>query len=401
MNINYGSSRKKQCLRFILTPFLQSTRVFAMDCVLPCSCCVNIYHHNRMVNFYKIYQFIVELFMWITFLKYLSIIFFSDAICGSTLHLIPVQRKYSLSIFLILSLYHAMQASILNRRKLTLHLIKSSYEGELQWTEQRNHYMLIFLSLYFVFIVVWSFLTNFVYSRLKGRNVSQGETVCCTIWNSIWFFYANGQILSVLACSFITLMIVGKRLIHLSNELAEKRSDNLFLKIYLEDLIDRHSEIWEFFQHINTQWEFFMPVLYTIFMNFSSILLYAIIFLKMNFVMRICISLLSALVLSLCVCVSWALSYLTSLLYDNFVSVNRFSESNLKFEYKFKVIDFMKRFEGLALGFSMTGFFTIKKKFVIRMVSGIYSAFSTLIELTGVQSSTKTCSSNITSSNHI
>lgn len=397
MNTNY-SSRKKQCLQYFLTPYMFAVRVFAMDFVFPCRCYENLYSNNQSFNFYSIYRFIVELFMWSFVIKTLSMIFISNATCGSAFHLFPDHPKYLATLLLILSLYHAMQLKLVNRKKISVCLLKISYKDEMKWIEKIQYYMLFFLSVYLQFTVVWSFLTVLVYSKL--RNAGETEAMLCTLWLSTWFFYANGQVVSLLAHSSVVLLIIGKRLIHLSNELAEKRSNDRSLKMYLEDLIDDHSEIWEFFQHVNDRWEFFMPMLYAMFMNISSFVLYAVIFIKMDFALKLSFAFLATFTPLLCVFTSWTMCVLTSLLYDNFIAVSKFSESNLKLEYKYKVIDFMKRFEGIPIGISMAGFFTIKKDFVIRMISGMYSAFSTLIELTGVLSSKKHCTSNITGSNN-
>ncbi|XP_067133995.1 uncharacterized protein [Centruroides vittatus] len=54
-------------------------------------------------------------------------------------------------------------------------------------------------------------------------------------------------------------------------------------------------------------------------------------------------------------------------LYDNFISIQRFSVAKLPLEFKLKMNDFMKRFGKIPLGISMGGFFYIKKHFIIRI----------------------------------
>lgn len=402
MNTYSNQSRSKQCVRFIITPYIYAIRVFAMDFVFPCRCCKNLYNQYRSINLLKIYKLTVEFFVWISAFKFLTLIFYPNSSCGFAIRIYPENPKLMATAFFITSLYVAMQMNIINGRMLSLHLIKSSYDGELEWAEQKKHYMLLFLSIHLMFIITWSvFSTIVIYVKLKDDNDSEIEAMGCTLWVSIWFIYANGQTMSLLASTSILFVIIGRRLIHLSKTLTGKRSGSSSLKIYLDDLIASHLEIWEFFQHISDNLELFIPLLYAYFMNFTGFLLYEILFDKMDVVLRFTMVIMSLLVLLSCIIGAWALSYLTSLLYDNFISIGRFSESNLQLEYKFKVIDFMKRFEGPAIGLSMAGFFTIKKDFVIRMVNGMYSAFSTLIELTGVLSSRKSCPSNRTSINNL
>ncbi|XP_067139792.1 uncharacterized protein [Centruroides vittatus] len=77
-------------------------------------------------------------------------------------------------------------------------------------------------------------------------------------------------------------------------------------------------------------------------------------------------------------------------IYDNFTEISRFSSIPFTLEYKYKIVCFMKRFGGRSIGISMAGFFFIKKNFLIRMMSGLYSEFSTLVQVTGIVGR-KTC----------
>ncbi|XP_023240511.1 uncharacterized protein LOC111638965 [Centruroides sculpturatus] len=70
-------------------------------------------------------------------------------------------------------------------------------------------------------------------------------------------------------------------------------------------------------------------------------------------------------------------------IYDNYISIGKYS-SLFAPEFRFKMICFMKRFGGRPFGISMWGFFYVKRTFLIRFVSGLYSVFSSLIQLTGV-----------------
>ncbi|XP_023211180.1 uncharacterized protein LOC111614035 [Centruroides sculpturatus] len=64
--------------------------------------------------------------------------------------------------------------------------------------------------------------------------------------------------------------------------------------------------------------------------------------------------------------VSWALSYFTSILYDNFMNIAKYYSFSLTTEYRFKIIGFIKRLGGRPFGLSMWGFFYIKRNFLIK-----------------------------------
>ncbi|XP_023243122.1 uncharacterized protein LOC111641223 [Centruroides sculpturatus] len=82
--------------------------------------------------------------------------------------------------------------------------------------------------------------------------------------------------------------------------------------------------------------------------------------------------------------VSWALSYFTSIIYDNFIIIGKYNSSLFTPEYRYKIICLIKRFGGRPFGLSMWGFFYIKRNFLLRMIIGLYSVFSSIIQITGV-----------------
>ncbi|XP_067127074.1 uncharacterized protein [Centruroides vittatus] len=98
---------------------------------------------------------------------------------------------------------------------------------------------------------------------------------------------------------------------------------------------------------------------------------------------------------------SWGLSIMTSMIYDDFISIGRFSSTNLRFEFKFKIIGFMKRFRGMPMGISVAGFFFVKKNFLIRVASALYSIFSSVIEVTGVMNKNRYCTKLISTNTTI
>ncbi|XP_023234916.1 uncharacterized protein LOC111634388 [Centruroides sculpturatus] len=83
-------------------------------------------------------------------------------------------------------------------------------------------------------------------------------------------------------------------------------------------------------------------------------------------------------------------SSLCSKLYSNFILKGKFSSQNLCVEFKFKLICFMRRFRA-TMGISAAGFFYVKRDFLIRMVSRLYSVFSSTVDITGVMTKQKMC----------
>ncbi|XP_023243594.1 uncharacterized protein LOC111641625 [Centruroides sculpturatus] len=167
-------------------------------------------------------------------------------------------------------------------------------------------------------------------------------------------------------------------------QLMEKKTDDVSLNSFLERFIYKHLEIQRFFIVLNNQWDVLLPAIYAHFIYVTGFVLYGAIFVDMMPVLKNATIIIAVNLLIGCIAVSRALSILTSIMYDNFISVGRFSSSNLPLEYKFKIIDFMKKFGRRPFGICVNGFFFVKKNFVIRVVSGLYSVLSSVIQLTGV-----------------
>ncbi|XP_023237249.1 uncharacterized protein LOC111636274 [Centruroides sculpturatus] len=178
----------------------------------------------------------------------------------------------------------------------------------------------------------------------------------------------------------------------LSADLIELNHVTPETKLKLENIFAKHTEIWEMFAMVNVRWNVFIPIIYLHFLYISCFLTYVAIFVEMDYKLKTLIASISILFTCGILIISWGLSALTSLLYDDFISVGRFSFASFPPLFKFKIIDFMKRFRGIPMGISMADFIYIKKNFITKVVSALYSVFSSLIQLSGVLRKEKTCS---------
>ncbi|XP_023241154.1 uncharacterized protein LOC111639495 [Centruroides sculpturatus] len=207
----------------------------------------------------------------------------------------------------------------------------------------------------------------------------------------LWLTYTSSQICFVLLSFAFGSILLGKRFVEVSKEL---ENTNRATKAFLQNLMEKILKLWEFFQEVNENWSILFPVMYIHFVYESCFFLFGSLFAKINVILRISVFVTALILLIGSLLVSWALSKFTSIVYDNFISIGKFYSEPLSLEYKFKVIGFMKKFGGRPFGISVGGFFYVKKNFPIRVMSGLYSVFSTLIQLTGVLRR-KSCTSRI------
>ncbi|XP_023212100.1 uncharacterized protein LOC111614959 [Centruroides sculpturatus] len=182
-----------------------------------------------------------------------------------------------------------------------------------------------------------------------------------------------------------------------------KNSPNLKRKIVT--IVKEHTELWEIFQQFNRLWSDLFAIVYFLLTHLTCLYLYLFVFSETNddlkrlnsphrrFIFAFCFAVFAI----ICVFGSFAVSKLTSSMYDNFISVERLSSVNLTLLNKLKILNFMKRFGKLPLGVSIGGFFFIKQDFPIKVVETLYSAFSTLLQIRDLTKGTK-CKIRIQSS---
>ncbi|XP_023220923.1 uncharacterized protein LOC111622756 [Centruroides sculpturatus] len=237
----------------------------------------------------------------------------------------------------------------------------------------------------------------------------------CSVAAQIYYIYITGQMITILVCCSEGLFVMAMRSVHLSKELQDIEDDAT--AVFFQGMMEKHLEIREFFQQINKQWKILFPLVYSHSVYLCCILLYGAIFVDMDESLRQVTAIVALVMLIGCLFVSWALSAMTSMIYDNFVSVAVFSSVSFPLRFKYKVcifieyfiifsylicvllfaqmVCFLKRFGRNPIGLSMGGYFFIKRNFLIRMASGLYSEFSTLLQLTGVLDRKK-CTRHIT-----
>ncbi|XP_023215978.1 uncharacterized protein LOC111618655 [Centruroides sculpturatus] len=226
---------------------------------------------------------------------------------------------------------------------------------------------------------------------IKKLNGNDYEALLCSIVHSVRLMYWGAHIVSLLFLFSILFTVICLRMNKLTTDLIELKRVTLETKPKLESIFVKHTEIWEIFEMLNVRWKVFIPILYLHFVYVSCFLTYAAIFVEMDYKLKILIATVSVLFTSGILIISWVLSAVTSLLYDDFISVGRFTFASFPPLFKFKIIGFMKRFRGIPMGISMADFIYIMKNFIIKVVSSLYSVFSSMIQLSGVMRKDKTC----------
>ncbi|XP_023211252.1 uncharacterized protein LOC111614107 [Centruroides sculpturatus] len=340
-NENSTLTQSDRCLSYNLQAVLSVFKVFGIEPFEKCSCFEEENHgklHNKKHVFYDFYVKMIELFLWFSSFYRFMLTFSERSFCHSSVHVFGKYSKEIGVVIIILNIYIAVQFSVLKRNKISFHFMKSTYKDEKYLLLQMKLPVIRYWSIVFLFVLIVSNSVAMVeFSTIKRYSGSELEATFCCIY--FWFLHLQliVQICSLLLMFSLWGIILVKRLIKLCEELQQINTISLLLKKELQEICEKHTEIWEMFEMINKQWEDLHAFIYAHFAYETCFLLFATMFFDMDVAIRAFYGCLSMMFLTGCFLVSWGLSYLTSLIYDNFVSIERFSSNNLSVEFKFKV----------------------------------------------------------------
>ncbi|XP_067141155.1 uncharacterized protein [Centruroides vittatus] len=222
------------------------------------------------------------------------------------------------------------------------------------------------------------------YAEIKKQNGTDTEAFLVSIIHALWLMYGTGQILYLVSIGSTIVFIMQKRYLLLSEEITKITVKELYLQDKLQEMLQNQVELWGYWRMINEKWDVLLPFVYTSFLYATSFVWYATLFVKLYPTIRIVCTTVSLLFLFGLIAFCWALSHLTSVMYDNFISIEKVSSANLPLTFKFKINDFMKRYGKIPLGISVGGFFHVKRDFLIRVISAVYSTFSSCIQVSGI-----------------
>ncbi|XP_023236358.1 uncharacterized protein LOC111635588 [Centruroides sculpturatus] len=392
---------QERCCTGIVLPFLASGKVLGFDFVAPCQCTQeDKVRTNRGLSLaFKIYITFIEVYLWTVAFLFALRIYDLNLYCLRSIQRYGDYARAAAVTVWCTSLYIAAQFSILKRKKITIHSPKSCYDSE-KYVIRNVHKSapLLLLSLLAPLVIITPIGSVYMYAEIQKYENADTEAFVCAVAHVIWLFYLAGQIVVYLMINGIILYVIGMRLVNLSEEMAALHVRRNSLKKILQEIFHKHFELWQIIESYNDEWSDLKPILYVHFVYVSSFILYATLFVINGAKLKIIFTLISIIYVGSFVTNSYLLSIFTRMLYDNFTWIERLSPADLSLTFKLKMNDFLKRYGKTRLGFSTGGFIYVKRDFCIRVVSGLYSAFSTCVELSGILEKERKCFTEFTNS---
>lgn len=275
-------TKQSLCLVCIALPIFEIAKVFGLD-IMECDCKKG---RNRkyMTKFYTYYQNMIELFLWI------NIIFSAQAItdnvyCIGWTEMFSKNQIFIKSIFLFLGMFIAFQFSFFKRKRFCFLRNNSGYEGEEEIALAIISGWLAILHLILAAILVIIAITSiniFLYPVLKKTSKSEFEIVFCHVNFNLICVYSIGQLIGLSFMLIIVAILISKRFIHLRQMFNNLRKEEINLKEKVEELIEKHSELWSYIQEINRNTEIYLPILYGFSIYFICFLVCAILFFELE-----------------------------------------------------------------------------------------------------------------------
>ncbi|XP_067133496.1 uncharacterized protein [Centruroides vittatus] len=284
-------------------------------------------------------------------------------------------------VYITLAEYLAVQYSILRRKTFAFRQHRFVYSEEKNVCKLIDLASLGTISLVFFLLTAISISTIFTYQGLKNQGSADLEAFVCTTILSVWFLLLVAHVFSILFVFSFILFTITYCFFRLSEELIYLEKKVTVCEENINRFIVENFGLWEIIKDVNATWEHTFPLMYSHYLYLTCFFVYGALFVQMHEYIRIVVVVVSFFILAAILIASLLLSRISSMIYDNFIGIGIFSSSNLPVPNKMKICNFMNRYTGIIKGFSIGGYITIKKTFVIRMVNGLYSVLSSLVQL--------------------
>ncbi|XP_023242933.1 uncharacterized protein LOC111641056 isoform X2 [Centruroides sculpturatus] len=270
--------------------------------------------------------------------------------------------------------------------------MKPEYFGRKELYDVIN-YTRIFVFVQLVNFTICGLAYNifYIYPAVEKRKTYEHEALFCSVEIGIYFNLITGGILYLMFLLFLLVIILINIFQKLSEDLQLLKMYHPNLETELEVIMTQHNALWDYVKQFNGPFNYVLTILYSCLIAGTSLLYYVMMFLKMEFALRVFICIIIFTVSFICISVGFLPSAFTSTMQTSFQDIRRFAECDLKLEQKLKIVNFMKRFGKASLCLSINGFFDVTKKFPVKMSSTLYSVFSNLLNLRTV-STKKYCS---------
>ncbi|XP_023238263.1 uncharacterized protein LOC111637087 [Centruroides sculpturatus] len=369
------------CFLCLLRPILSSIYVIGLDFISLCHCLPNGKASSCKAKLYKVYKIFLESFLWLMVVHFFIQLKDKDQMCVRWINLYGNDANSVTIVYVTLAGYLASQYSILRRKKFAFRQHRVVYSEEENVCKLIDLASLGIISLIFILLMATSMSTIFTFEGLKNQGSADTEALVCTTILSVWFLLLVAQAFSVLFISAVILFTITSSFFRLSKELIYLKKKSTICKDNINRFMMENFGLWEVIKDANATWEHTYPLINSHYLYLTCFFVYGALYVQMHEYIRIAVVIFSIFIVAAILIVSFLLSRVSSTIYDNFISIGVFSSSNLPVLNKMKILNFMNRYTGIIKGISIGGYITIKKTFVIRMVNGLYSVLSSLVEL--------------------
>ncbi|XP_023242931.1 uncharacterized protein LOC111641056 isoform X1 [Centruroides sculpturatus] len=216
--------------------------------------------------------------------------------------------------------------------------MKPEYFGRKELYDVIN-YTRIFVFVQLVNFTICGLAYNifYIYPAVEKRKTYEHEALFCSVEIGIYFNLITGGILYLMFLLFLLVIILINIFQKLSEDLQLLKMYHPNLETELEVIMTQHNALWDYVKQFNGPFNYVLTILYSCLIAGTSLLYYVMMFLKMEFALRVFICIIIFTVSFICISVGFLPSAFTSTMQTSFQDIRRFAECDLKLEQKLKI----------------------------------------------------------------
>ncbi|XP_023213876.1 uncharacterized protein LOC111616735, partial [Centruroides sculpturatus] len=202
----------------------------------------------------------------------------------------------------------------------------------------------------------------FMYPELEKNEKFYGEALICSVesgFSAAFRFGAMGYAILLVGVLLVLTEMEFKQLIQ-DFSLVRRGERNFCFN--LRNLMIRHEELWNFVSQLNTKFSYPSVVIYLGLICSTSFSYYAFSFIDVNDAIRLGFLIIVVFFTFTCIIGACLLCSFAFSMQNGFQDVRQFAVSNLHFEEKLKILNFMKRFGKVSLCFMIGGIYPVTKR---------------------------------------
>ncbi|XP_023239352.1 uncharacterized protein LOC111637978 [Centruroides sculpturatus] len=365
---------KEICMSCFFSSCWTTALVYGWDPFRICSCKRPIYKHTHP-KLTKIYIRCLQFTLWqfTVLLMWQSLPSVGEyALCLGFYDVFENDGKIMNIFLVLLYLAYSITLTFCSHNKIDL-ITKLRNEWFYERMIVQNNALVRNVSLSVSFIVILFTIIfqivnlNVYYPAFEKKQYFHFEALMCTVEFGFVTTIIIGGVAHALLLIGMVICVSYTEFEELCSEFCIIRSSDRNLRRKLQDLMNRHQDLWTFINQWNTKFSIVSGVFYFGIIWGTSFLYYAYFYIHMHEFLRIWIFMLMITLSFICIICCCFLCCIAFTMQSGFQDIRRFVNCDLNLRQKLKVLNFIKRFGKVSLCLLIGGFYNVNKRIPLKI----------------------------------